>query len=425
MEGTGHYRITGGGDCAPPLASNAIGLHDIRDISVLLPGDYYLFSESLLSFSMPQTNDPNPLFSATSPFIDLLGVKYVLSREPLDHWKLEDVISSHVASLRWIRLFDAMISHTVKGGATYGYYGKNGEERFSFSFPMDFALEIKVRVSEPFIFSGIALKDVPKGTTSKVRLIVDNRVTEMKVREGRWNDQWIDVSPYMGKVIVVRLESGGSGAGRMVLGNFGLSPGEKTEELLYRELLALHSRELGNIIYKGEYAGINVYENKNVMDRAFVLHHVKTVDSLDNVIHELQSGLDFRGVGIVSDLSPEMTGRLREFSSGKAGGVSPKTNERVIINKYGADEISIETESKGGLLVLSDLYYPGWEVKVNGNDENIVKVFGVLRGVPIKSGKSEVLFTYRPMSFYAGMMISAATFFAWLSYLYWGRRRRS
>jgi len=425
IKGTEPYRIIGSGNCIPPLASNAVGLYDIRAISVLLPGDYYTFSEYLLSFSMPQTNNPNPLFSATSPFIDLVGVKYILSRDPLDQQRLEDVIRSHVASLRWIRLFDSMINHTVKGGATYGYYSQNGEERFSFSFPMDFALETKVRVSEPFIFSGVALKDVPKGTTSKVRLIADNRVTEMIVREGRWNDQWIDVSPYLGKVIVVRIESGGSGAGRTVLGDFGLSPGEKAEKLLYRELLMLHSRELGNIVYKGEYAGINIYENRNVMDRAFVLHHVKTVDSLDNVIHELQSGTNFRDVGIVSDLSPEMEGRLREFSPDTSGKVSPVTNEKVIIKKYAADEISLATESKGGLLVLSDLYYPGWKVKVNGNDENIVKVFGVLRGVPIKSGKSEVLFTYRPMSFYIGIIISATTFIIWMLYLFYSKRRKN
>ncbi|HMK50179.1 MAG TPA: YfhO family protein, partial [Thermodesulfovibrionales bacterium] len=424
VAGSGHYRITGAGNCVPPLTSNAVGLYDIRDISVLLPGDYYLFSENLVSFSMPQTNNPNPLVSATSPFIDILGVKYILSQGPLNRWSLEEAINSQVASLRWIRLFDSMISHTVKGGATYAYFNQNGDERFTFSFPMDFVLDIKLRISEPFIFSGIALKDVPKGTTSKVKLMVDGRVTEIAISDGRWNDQWIDVSQYLGKVVAVRIESGGSGEGRVLLGNFGLSPGEKAEKELYVELLALHRRELNRLAYRGDYGGISVYENKNVMDRAFVLHHVKTADNLDAVIHELRAGTDFRDVGIVSDLTPGMARGLRQLSSLTSRGVPTTIGDRVTINRYDADEISIVAESQGGLLVLSDLYYPGWKAQVNGKAEEIVKVFGVLRGVPIQSGKSKVLFTYRPKSFYAGIIITAMTFVGWLVYLY-SRRRKS
>jgi uncharacterized membrane protein YfhO len=100
------------------------------------------------------------------------------------------------------------------------------------------------------------------------------------------------------------------------------------------------------------------------------------------------------------------------------------TDEKIMIKKYTADEILLAVESAGGLLVLSDFYYPGWKVRVNGKEEDIIKVFGVLRGVPVKSGKSEVLFTYRPMSFYAGTGISSATVVLWMVYLYFRRRKK-
>ena len=417
ITGTEPYRITGGGNCVPPLVSNAIGLQDIRAISVLLPGDYYDFFEYLLSFSMPQTNNPDQLFSATSPFTDLVGVKYILSQEPLNYEKLEDVIRSHVASLRWIRLFDAMISHTVKGGATYGYFKQDSGERFSFFFPMDFALETKLKVSQPFIFSGFALKDVAKDATAKVKIMVGNSTTELLIEEGHWKDLWIDVSPHMGKVITVRMEGEGSGTGRIVLGDFGLSPGVKAEDLLSKELLVLHRKEINNIVYRGKYAGINIYENTNVMGRAFIVHKVKILDNIDHVIHELQAGADFRDVGLVTNLLPGVAERLCVISS-ETEEKSPVTYEKVIMNKYAADEVSLSVESKGGLLVLSDLYYPGWKVTVNGKDEDIIRVFGALRGVQIKSGKNEVLFTYRPLSFYAGIIISVATFILWMLYLF-------
>ena len=413
IKGPGHYRITGSGNCAPPLTGNAIGLHDIRAVSVLLPGDYYTFSENLLGFSVPQTNNPNPLFTATSPFIDLLGVKYIMSHDLLDHRRLEDTIKSHITSLRWVRLFDAMVRHSIKGGAYYGVFNPGVDERFSFFFPMKFVFETKLRVSEPFIFAGFSMKDVPKGTTAKVKIMVENRAAELIVHDGVWNDQWLDVSNYMGKEVTFIIEGDGSGDGSIVLGNFGLSPGYEKEMTLHAKLLTLHKRELDFLEYKGAYEGIHIYENRNVMERAFVLHQIRINEDLNSIINELQGGINFRKVGLVNLIPPLLKGGEGGFPY-----------EKVMIKKYASDEVAIEVESKGGLLVLSDLYYPGWKVRVNGKEERIIKAFGLLRGVVIKEGKSEVLFYYRPMSFYWGIIISVTTFIVWMSYLFIKRRRK-
>jgi len=44
----------------------------------------------------------------------------------------------------------------------------------------------------------------------------------------------------LGKVVVIEMEGEGRGNGRIALGDFGPSPGDKREDGLYRELLALH-----------------------------------------------------------------------------------------------------------------------------------------------------------------------------------------
>ena len=418
------YRFSGEGSIIPPLVSNAMGLYDIRAISVLLPGDYYIFFEHLLSFSLPQTNNPNPLFFATSPFIDLVGVKYIMSREPLEHWRLEEEVNSHIGSLRLVRLFEAMVNHTVEGGMTYGFLDQGGERRVSLFFPMKFAFQTKLRVSEPFIFTGFALTDVPKGTTAKVKIAVENSITELIAKDGGWVDQWLDLSRYVGKVITIKMEGIGSGEGRVVLGNFGLSPGYERERSMYDNLLALHKKELASLEYKGAHEGIHIYENKNVMDRAFVVHRTKAVNSLDRAIGELEGGINFREIGLVtppSPQSPPLKGRevpplsfplnLSGDREGLRGG------EKVVIRKYTPDAIAVEVNSEGGLLVLSDLYYPGWKVSVNGREETIIKAFGLLRGVLVGKGKSEVLFYYRPMSLYVGIALSVIIFVAWITFL--------
>ena len=311
---------------------------------------------------------------------------------------------------------------------TYGFFNESGEDRFSFFFPMKFAFQTKLKVSEPFIFAGFATEDVPTGTTARVKITVENRVTEFILKKGNWNDRWLDITPYMGKVLTVMVEGEGSGSGRIVLGDFGLSPGYGKESALYDRLLALHKRELDFLKYKGSYEGIHIYENTNVMDRAFVVHRTEATGGLGDIMSKLQEGINFREVGLVDANGYKKMKASGLFSeNGSNFSVLPlkwSDAEKVSIKKYTADEISLAVESKGGLLILSDLYYPGWNVKVNGKDEDILQVFGVLRGVPIKSGRSDVLFTYRPVSLYIGMIISAVTFALWIAYLYFRRKKK-
>ncbi|MCS6964237.1 MAG: YfhO family protein, partial [Thermoflexus sp.] len=53
--------------------------------------------------------------------------------------------------------------------------------------------------------------------------------------------------------------------------------------------------------------------------------------------------------------------------------------------------------------------YPGWEVLVNGQPAPLVRANVVLMAVPLSAGESEVIFRYRPWSFYVGAIISGAT----------------
>ncbi len=64
---------------------------------------------------------------------------------------------------------------------------------------------------------------------------------------------------------------------------------------------------------------------------------------------------------------------------------------------------------QSGLLVTRDPWYPGWEVLVNGRPAPLVRADGVLMAVPLPAGESEVVFRYRPWSFYLGALVSGIT----------------
>ena len=70
-----------------------------------------------------------------------------------------------------------------------------------------------------------------------------------------------------------------------------------------------------------------------------------------------------------------------------------RTPNRIVLKTKGA-----------GIVTLSEIYYPGWIAKVDGNDEEIITQYGILRGVEVDDGEHNVEFVYKPRSFMIGVM---------------------
>jgi hypothetical protein len=74
-----------------------------------------------------------------------------------------------------------------------------------------------------------------------------------------------------------------------------------------------------------------------------------------------------------------------------------------------AVELSFNAETSG-LLVLKDVYIPGWTATLNGHDVPIVRVNGLVRGVFVPAAGAYTLrFSYQPASFTNGVYLSLAT----------------
>ena len=67
----------------------------------------------------------------------------------------------------------------------------------------------------------------------------------------------------------------------------------------------------------------------------------------------------------------------------------------------------IETDSDG-IAVLSDVYYPGWELFVNGSKQKIYRANTTFRAGVLKAGVNHILFNYNPKSFKVGCILSIA-----------------
>ncbi len=91
----------------------------------------------------------------------------------------------------------------------------------------------------------------------------------------------------------------------------------------------------------------------------------------------------------------------------------PPSNYIVSIERYAPESITLSIDTPAnGVLVLSEIDYPGWQATVNGDPAKIWRANAGLRALPLRTGHYQVIFTYRPISVKLGIItsgLSAAT----------------
>ena len=76
-----------------------------------------------------------------------------------------------------------------------------------------------------------------------------------------------------------------------------------------------------------------------------------------------------------------------------------QSNAVVTLKKYEPNELTYTVDSqKGGIVVFSEIYYPGWTAKVDGADTPVGRVNYILRAINVKPGKHTVVLTFKPAS---------------------------
>ena len=83
-----------------------------------------------------------------------------------------------------------------------------------------------------------------------------------------------------------------------------------------------------------------------------------------------------------------------DFGFLKAGGEGT-----VKLTSYEANEAKYDIESdKGGLVVFSEVYYPGWTATIDGQPTDVGRANYVLRAINAPAGKHEVVLSFKPQS---------------------------
>jgi len=116
-------------------------------------------------------------------------------------------------------------------------------------------------------------------------------------------------------------------------------------------------------------------------------------------------------------LSEVLLSESVEFSA------SPQFDGKVEQVIYRPNHVTINTRQEGsGFLVLMDSYFPGWTVKVDGEEKPILQANHFYRAVQLDSGEHTLEFDYFPEGFKLGLVISGISLLLLtLGCLLWGK----
>ena len=157
-----------------------------------------------------------------------------------------------------------------------------------------------------------------------------------------------------------------------------------------------------------------IYEQPHPYPRLWLVHHTAVEPDPDKTAALMKNpAVDLHRTALLDSPLPV---NLRVPPDG-----SP---EKAVLQNYWADrlEMAVETQSPG-LLVLSEIFYPGWKATVNGMPAPVWKVDGMLRGIVVPPGKSSVAVYYLPATFLFGLSLSVVSFLTGAIVIVTGWRR--
>ena len=140
--------------------------------------------------------------------------------------------------------------------------------------------------------------------------------------------------------------------------------------------------------------GITIYENRNVLPRAWFVDEVRQVSPADSIL-ELMSAESF---------DPRKTA----YVESPVQGVTKPDSTMVKQTKAEMHTLEYELQTdKDAFLLLSEVYYPaGWKASLDGKDIPIQAANYALRGLKIPAGKHQLKLFFAPESYKRGVTLS-------------------
>ena len=160
--------------------------------------------------------------------------------------------------------------------------------------------------------------------------------------------------------------------------------------------------------------GYKMLSTENYQPRAMILREMSFTPSYEGHLQILKNpAFDPQKKVLLEDSARSAVAKI--------GQIDAVGQDTVDIEQYSPNRLVLRADSPaGGILLLSELYYPGWKAYVDGTSVPILRADYLLRAIPLGPGKHSIEVVYRPMSFIVGSAVSLfallVLLFLWVRY---------
>lgn len=149
----------------------------------------------------------------------------------------------------------------------------------------------------------------------------------------------------------------------------------------------------GDLVFTS-VSGMKVYRRRDVFARAWAVHELVQSPNAEAGNRMIQEQLaDFHRMAFMLRKPPELE--------------SCSKPDNVVLAEHATDRVRIRADMAcSGMVVLSDVFFPGWRADVDGSPVAIYEVNEAMRGVVVPRGSHTLTMRYRPASALAGGLLS-------------------
>jgi hypothetical protein len=150
---------------------------------------------------------------------------------------------------------------------------------------------------------------------------------------------------------------------------------------------------------------LNVYLNRRALPRALVLHQAISVPDHQAAFAALRAtGFDPASTVIVE--------------GGEPLDAAPAEPAKIQFESFDTNHIRLSVDTPAdAYLVLSEVWYPGWQARVDGAEAPVLRANYAFRAVRLSPGQHQVEFSFAPRSWRMGLGISGLTLLGLVSCL--------
>ena len=162
-------------------------------------------------------------------------------------------------------------------------------------------------------------------------------------------------------------------------------------------------------------------QNSGALGNAWFVEEVKWAKTADEEMEMLNAPVLGDTAMPVNSFDPKRFAIFRDHYHQQLNGYTfgKDSAASIRLTRYGLNDLSfVSNNSKDGLAVFSDIYYPhGWEAYVDGKQTEILRTNYVLRAIKVPAGQHTIEFHFRPGSFKTGNTIAMITSIALIGLL--------